>query len=97
MAFAETFTGRLIDASCYDQHKSAAKCDPTSSTMSFAVLVSGKAYKLDDTGNSKAAEALKSRADRSAEPTKPTTQVMARVTGTKDGDGVLKVESIEVQ
>ena len=94
MAFAETFTGKLIDAACYDQQKSATTCDPTGSTATFALLVSGKAYKLDDGG--KVAEALKNRADRSTDPNKSPTQIMARVTGTKEGN-VLKVEAIEVQ
>lgn len=100
LALAESFSGRLVDASCMDQQKSAATCDPTSSTTSFAILVAGKAAKFDDAGNAKAIEALKSRADRSANPTNPSTppstQVAAKVTGSKDGDNI-KVEAIEVQ
>ena len=112
-AFAESFTGRLIDASCYDQQKNAATCDPSGSSTSFALLVSGKAYKLDDAGNAKAVEALKNRADRSSDPakapsqdpTKPAVpdpkmaanQVMAKITGTTEGDSILKVEALEVQ
>jgi len=83
-----------------DQQKSAATCDATSSTTSFALLVAGKAVKFDSAGNAKAIEALKSRADRSANPTNPSTppstQISAKVTGTQDGDN-LKVEAIEVQ
>ena len=94
LAFGETLTGRLIDASCYDQQKSAATCDPTGSTATFGLLVSGKAYKLDDGG--KVAEALKNRADRSTDPDKSPSKIMAKVTGTKEGD-VVKVEAIEVQ
>jgi len=94
LAFGETLTGRLLDASCYDQQKSAATCDPTASTTTFAILVSGKAFKLDDGG--KVAEALKSRADRSTDPNKPGSQIMAKVTGTKEGN-MVKVEAIEVQ
>lgn len=98
LAFGETLTGRLVDATCFDQQKSATTCDPTGTTGAFALIVSGKAYKLDDTGNTKAADALKNRADRSTDPTKSATaQIMAKVTGTKDGDSVLKVEAIEVQ
>ena len=94
LAFGETLTGRLLDASCYDQQKNAATCDPTASTTTFALLVSGKAVKLDDGG--KVAEALKNRADRSTDPAKPSSQIMAKVTGTKEGD-IVKVEAIEVQ
>ncbi len=98
VALAESWQGRLIDASCYEQQKSATTCDPTGSTAAFALIFSNKAYKLDAAGNSKAAEALKSRADRSSDPSKPpTTQVMAKVTGTSGSDGVLKVETVEIQ
>jgi hypothetical protein len=95
LAFGETLTGRLIDASCYDQQKSAATCDPTGSTAIFGILVSGKAYKLDDEGG-KIADALKNRADRSSDPNKTSTQIMAKVTGDKDGN-TIKVETVEVQ
>jgi hypothetical protein len=97
LAFAESWSGRLVDSSCYDQQKSATACDPTGSTTAFALVASGKAFKFDDAGNSKAIEALKNRADRSATPNAPpSTQVAAKVTGTKDGEN-LKVEAIEIQ
>jgi hypothetical protein len=98
LALAESWQGRLVDASCLEQQKSATTCDPTGSTASFAVVVANKAYKLDQAGNSKAAEALKSRADRASDPSKPApTQVMAKITGTKDGENTLKVDTIEIQ
>jgi len=97
LALAESWTGRLVDASCYDQQKSATTCDPTSSTTTFALVASGKAFKLDDAGNTKAIEAMKNRADRSTNPNAPqSTTITAKVTGSKDGEN-LKVESIEVQ
>ena len=97
LALAESWTGRLVDASCYDQQKSATACDPTSSTTMFALVSSGQAYKFDDDGNTKAAEALKNRAERSANPDEPgAKQVTAKVTGTKEGD-TIKVESIDVR
>lgn len=98
LALAETWTGRLVDASCAEQQKSVTSCDPTGSTTMFAIVVSGKTYNLDDAGNTKAMEALKGRADRSTDPDKsPSPHVAAKVTGTKDGDNTLKVDSIEVQ
>jgi hypothetical protein len=97
LALADSFTGRLVDSSCYDQQKSATACDPTSSTTSFALVAAGKAMKFDDAGNTKAVAALKGRADRSANPnSSPSPQVSAKVTGTKDGENI-KVEEIEVQ
>jgi hypothetical protein len=98
LAFADDWQGRLIDSSCYQQQKSATACDPSSSSTSFMLYVKDTAYALDAAGNSKAAQALKTRADRSADPTKaPTSQVMAKVTGTKDAGNSLKVDTIELQ
>ncbi len=100
LALAESWQGKLLDATCFDQQKSATTCDATSTTTTFALFVSNQAYKLDAAGNSKAVEAMKSRADRSSDPDKakvPSTQVVARITGTKDGDGTIKVESVDIQ
>jgi hypothetical protein len=98
LALAESFKGRLVDATCYDQQKSATACDPTNASTSFALAVADQAYKLDAAGNAKAAEALKTRADRAADPTKPmSSQVSAQVTGTKDADNTIKVEAIVLQ
>jgi len=94
LALAETWNGRLLDASCLEQQKNA--CDPTSTSVSFAMLVGGKVYRLDDAGNSKAVEAIKNRADRSKDPSMPTNQITARISGSMEGD-ILKVETIQVQ
>jgi hypothetical protein len=96
LALAESWTGPLLDASCYQQNKSAKGCDATSSSSAFAIAVSGKVYRLDDTGNTKAAEALKNRASRSADPNQaPSTTVNAKVSGTLEGE-MLKVDTIEI-
>jgi hypothetical protein len=101
MASAETFTGRLIDANCYEQQtdqKNMSACIPTSATSSFALFTSGKLYRFDEEGNTKAAAALKDRADRAADPEKTMKgQIAVKVTGSMDSDNKLKVETIEVQ
>jgi hypothetical protein len=97
LALAETYTGKLVDASCAQQQKNAA-CNPTTSTAAFAIQVSGKTFKLDADGNKKAAEALKgsnNSADRAKDPNGSDSQVMATVQGTLTGDEI-KVDSIEV-
>jgi hypothetical protein len=98
LAFADNWTGRLIDANCTNQDKTAKDCDAGSSTTAFLLAVAdGKVYKLDDVGNRKALDAIKNRSDRSANPASPTaTQVIAKISGDKDGD-MLKVTTIEVQ
>ena len=97
LAFAETYTGKLVDARCAEQQKDAA-CSPTASTAAFAIQVSGKTLKLDADGNRKAAEALKesgNSADRAKDPNAQDSQVTATVQGTLNGDE-LKVDTIVV-
>jgi hypothetical protein len=95
-AFAESYSGRLLDASCYSQQKKASACDATSTTSSFAIDASGTVYKLDSAGNTKASAALKNRADR-VDPSKAQSkEVMAKVDGTEKG-GTITVTTIDVQ
>jgi hypothetical protein len=97
LALADSYSGKLLDATCYDQQKKAAACDATSTTTAFALEASGTVYKLDAAGNAKAADALKSRADRATDPSKSQAkQVMAKVDGTEKG-GIITVEKIDVQ
>ena len=97
LALAEDWTGRLIDASCYAQNKTAKPCDASGSTTSFLLDVNGKVYKLDASGNSKAADALKNRADRSAPGAAAGGPVNAKVAGSVEGTDSIKVDKIEVQ
>jgi len=97
LALADSWSGKLLDAACYDQQKKVAACDPTSTTAMFALEASGTVYKLDAAGNAKASAAFKSRADRAADPSKPESkQIMAKVGGTEKG-GTIAVESIDLQ
>jgi hypothetical protein len=96
LAFAETWTGRLIDGNCGNADKMAKECDAGHSTTSFLLVIEGKAYSLDPAGNKLAVQAIKNRADRAADPSNPKSEVTAKVTGDKEGD-TLKVASIEVE
>jgi hypothetical protein len=95
-AVAASYSGKLLDSSCYDQQKKVESCDATVSTTTFAIVVNGKVYKLDNDGNSKASAAIKNRADRS-DPSKPQPkEVVAKVDSTEQG-GIITVDSIDVQ
>jgi hypothetical protein len=108
LAFAESWSGALVDASCWDNHHSqdqnkqensaTGSCAATSSTTTFGIMVAGKVYKFDEAGNTKAGSALKNRADRSAPGSSQgtTSGTMAKVEGTKNGD-IISVDSVEVQ
>ena len=75
LGYAENWSGKLLDAKCYDTSGSGATqssdkksreqlaktCAPTASSTSFVFLdTKGKIYKLDDDGNAKAAAAFQS-------------------------------------
>jgi hypothetical protein len=95
LALAETWSGKLLDASCYDQQKSAKGCDATGTTSMFAIEAAGKVYKLDDSG--KVGTAIRNSADRAKDPAKPPAgAVNATVTGALSGDSI-KVETVEVK
>jgi hypothetical protein len=99
LALAEDWSGKLIDATCNDSKDmtKAASCDATSATTAFALDVAGKVYKLDPAGNTKAAAALRNRADRSTDPAKAlTASVNAKVSGSEK-DGMITVSSVDVQ
>lgn len=94
---AEDWTGNLVDAVCADQKEKTVPCDANGATTVFALDVSGKIYKLDPVGNTKAAAALKYRAapvpDASGHLP---TAVPAKITGT-EGGGIIVVETISLQ
>lgn len=97
LALADSWSGKLVDAVCYDKQQSTAGCDATSATKTFALDVSGKVFKFDESSNAKAATALKNRADRAADPTKPqSTEIKAKVDGT-ESSGMIVAAAIEVQ
>jgi hypothetical protein len=96
LALAENYSGKLLDSACYDQSKKSAGCDASSATNSFAIEVSGKVYKLDNNGNTKATAALKNRADRTDPSKQQSKEVMANVNGTEKS-GTIAVDSIDVQ
>ena len=102
LCLAETWSGKVVDAACKDQAAAAPApgsaqpsspaanaCEPTASTVSFGIELSdGKVLKLDSTGNTKAAEAMKNNAGKSS--------LQATVTGSMDGQTV-KVETIDIK
>ena len=96
LAFADSWSGTLIDANCYAQQKNASPCAATSSTTAFALNSSGQVFTMDDAGNAKASAMLKNRADRTTDENVKSSPIHVKVTGAKDGD-TLKVDDIEVK
>ena len=90
-AFAETWTGTLVDVMCKGKDLSShtAKCAINCARSGYGVVLSdGKFVKLDEGGNAKALAALKS--------TSTEKDLKVKVTGALDGDTV-KVSAIELQ
>jgi hypothetical protein len=107
-AYADSWTGKLLDASCYDRMKDQSKpeakldessCVATSQSTAFVLSSSGKVYRLDAAGNTRAAAAMKNNAERSA-PAQPgatlTKDVMARIEGNETA-GTITVTTIDLQ
>lgn len=91
-AFAGSWTGRLVDASCKVSNEgsdpSMSNCPVTTATNLFAIeLPDAKMLILDAAGNEKAADAIKNTRK---------TDLHATVTGSLEGQTV-KVEKIVVQ
>jgi hypothetical protein len=104
LALAADWSGALLDGACYDKQyqqlkdtaKAAEACTASAQTTTFALHSTGKVFKFDANGNSKAMAAVKNRADR-LDPSKSlSATVNAKVEGTENA-GIIKVENIEVQ
>ena len=100
MSYADTWSGKLLDAACVERSRenpdrnstktgNPPTCVASKSTGAFALQTSdGKVYKLDPAGNSKAATALRGNPDNDSPEA--------------DGSGamevqILKVDSISVR
>ena len=92
MAYAENWTGKVLDATCYDAQKATTKshedlaraCAPTVSTTEFAFQTSsGKVYRVG-TGSSELAADVRNgvlKKDHDGD-------VHASITGKREGDTV---------
>lgn len=96
LSFGAMWTGKLLDASCYDSngkqvHAGIARtCAATAASKAFVMENrAGKVYKLDSNGNAKAEAALEKGA---LKPSKHG-DVRARVYGHRHGD-TIEVTSI---
>jgi hypothetical protein len=101
LSYGATWTGKLLDATCYDTRKASVKsnedftkaCAPTASTTEFAIRTpSGKVYKVDSAGNSALADDLQKgvlKKDHDGD-------IHATINGSRDGK-VVKVNSVNVE
>lgn len=101
---AETWHGKLIDATCFQQFSTAASsgkkapdldkldkdCAPTPATSTFAVLDGDKIFKLDPSGNSKVLAVIYGGAVKADHDR----DVNVTVSG-KLHDGTIAVESVK--
>lgn len=99
LALADNWSGKLLDASCYEKHQAQESCAAKATTTAFLLDVNGTIYHLTEGSNNMIGSAMKSRADRSRNPDAPPkgADVNASVTGTLTGKEHIKVEKIEIQ
>jgi hypothetical protein len=90
-AFAETFTGTVVDVMCKgnDLASHTRQCALSCADSGFGLVqADGKFLKFDEAGNARALAALKKSSKEK--------DLKAKVTGKIDGE-LIKVESIEIQ
>jgi hypothetical protein len=98
LAWAETWSGTLLDATCQARNAGTKACDATPTSTTFILNVNGTQYKLDNASNDRAREAMRSRADRATNPdATKSTPVNVKVTGTVKSDGHIHADLIEIQ
>ena len=104
LCLAESWTGKLVDATCAERGKntspSAASgqspkdmraCTPKESTTSFAIrTLDGRIIKMDSTGNKLATDTFKANSKASKG------EMVITITGTMTGDTV-QVDSVNPQ
>ena len=96
LCLAETWTGKLVDATCAEHGKNtspsaASACTPRESTTSFAIRTpDGQVIKLDSTGNKLAADTFKANSKSNKG------EMVITITGTITGDTV-QVDSVNPQ
>ena len=100
-SYAETWTGKVLDATCYDTQKKKTKsqedlartCAPTASTTDFAIQTSaGKVYKVNSSGNSEFAADIRNgvlKKDNDGD-------IHAMINGSREGE-MIKVNSINLE
>ena len=91
VAFAETWSGTLVDVMCKDKDLAGhtTKCAIGCAKSGYGlVMADGKFVKFDEAGNAKALKALKAATKEK--------DLKAKVSGTMDGDTV-QVESVDLQ
>jgi hypothetical protein len=104
LCLAESWTGKLVDATCADQSKDTSPsatggqssrdmnaCTPKQSTASFAIRTpDGRIIKLDSTGNKLAGDTFKANSKGNKG------EMVITITGTMTGDTV-QVDSVNPQ
>jgi hypothetical protein len=91
LAFADQWTGSLIDVMCKDKDPAThtRKCAIACAKSGYGLVVAGGRFlKFDEAGNAQALKALRE--------TPKEQDLKATVTGTLDGD-VIQVQSIKIQ
>lgn len=100
-SYAESWTGKLLDASCFDKQKTTEKtasetlartCAPTTSTTDFMIQIAdGKVYKVNTSGNSELAKDIRDgvlKKDSDGD-------VHATITGSLEGE-IVRVDAIQI-
>jgi hypothetical protein len=93
-SYAESWTGKLVDATCLPKKEEPAKCDATGGTLNFAIQTAdGKTLKFDAEGNVKTGAVLRAFPDAKG----PNVTVTGTMMNVSADEKVLRVEAIEIR
>lgn len=97
-AATDEWSGMLVDADCTHHNGGLQACEPGLNTTAFGLVVAGKAYLFNKSGNQKASEAIKQRAAiLAADPTYPhASPTSASVMGVRAGNTII-VKRLDLQ
>jgi hypothetical protein len=94
LAFADEWSGKLVDANCTNPLGGVHACDPATTTTNFGLVINGS-YLFNSKGNRKATEAIKHLAETADTNHPDVFPVNVIVTGKKAGKTIL-VDSVMI-
>jgi hypothetical protein len=98
LALANSWSGRLLDESCYNRHQSKHGCNARASSGSYVLATKGSVYRFTAGSNDGISRTLQSRHSRRNPGRSPRgSPVWAGVVGTENDKGRIRVDRIGLQ
>jgi hypothetical protein len=99
LALAQSFSGKLLDARCFDRHHSTKGCTARARTQRFVLAGDdGKIYRMTPGSNGGLYLAMQSRDDRGQRVFPPPPgPVFVRIKGTVSDSGRIRTQQVDMR